>query len=151
MWQTKGIDYLEIPRIRLLDSTRHHIAFITAGYDSLNRANGLVVVALDGSRQSRTYLNSISLWGMEVCNDNIIVGGFSEFEFVKGAGTLAIVNLNSGSVFLQHPGSSWEENSPSVWDIKKTTSADGRMFLGAATEQGVYVLVPDLHGSNVCD
>ena len=151
LWQTKGVDYLEIPRIRLLDSTRQNIAFITAGYDSQNRANGLVVMSLDSSKLLRTYMNSISLWGMEVCDDDIIVGGFSEFEFVKGAGTLAIVSLNSGAVFLQHPGDSWDVHSPSVWDIRKSVSADGKMFLAAATEQGVYVLVPGLQRSTVCD
>lgn len=148
IWRSRHLQYLEIPRIRRIPQHGSAFALITAGFDSTKNEHGFIVMDAgwtdkrDAIRVIESYMPNTSIWGLEFCPEgrHVILGGFSEFSRVKGAGNVVAIDLTTQKVERVVPGFDWDLKLPSVWDIESCVVKGDVRYLALASESGLFIL-----------
>ncbi|MBI2793840.1 MAG: hypothetical protein HYX66_04220 [Ignavibacteria bacterium] len=143
VWKANDEIYVEIPRINRSIANSSDVFCITAGFDSTKTVSGLMISNDGGQKWSSGFLPGISIWAMEQCGcgHHIILGGFSEFSFVKGAGFLAVLCLDNLATLNINSILKSGRIVSSIWDISNIHDSKGNIVAVALSgEGGVYLL-----------
>lgn len=138
----QNASYCEVPRIRRSVDSPSVLFGISAGFDSEAAMPGLFQSCDGGQTWEKSWLQGVSLWALECCGcgSHVIVGGFSEFDYVVGRGIVAILNVYDDSVEIIGGGIPWYHGITSVWDVaicSDLLAGPNKLFI--ATEDGVYL------------
>lgn len=140
VWKSPPSRYMEIPRILRVDSTGRHMIAILAGFTREASPFGVVETRDGGRNWNVSKQIFASLWAIARIPNSpeVILGGFSEFAVVEGAGQLILYDAERMLATNVSQCVPLRTREPSFWDIKSSTCVlPGKTVLLIAADDGV--------------